>query len=167
MPFTIEKIYADLPFAHRQHNHDGHCAFIHGHNWTFIVEFTAHTLDENQFVIDFGKLKWLRAWFDENFDHSLLLNADDPYLGHLKTKLLAPPGMKGCVDTYHLAWVDFAKIKIVPNCGAEGLAIFVFGAVNQMLEQEVPEAVSVRGLRVSKVTVQEDRKNSATYCANE
>ena len=43
---TCSKRYSDIPFAHRQHKHDGHCAFIHGHNWAFELTFVATSLDE-------------------------------------------------------------------------------------------------------------------------
>ena len=55
---TCTKRYDNLPFAHRQPNHEGHCSLIHGHNWSFEFEFKASKLDGNGFVIDFGDLKW-------------------------------------------------------------------------------------------------------------
>ena len=85
---TCKKIYTDIPWAHRQHRHDGHCAFIHGHNWSIAITFGATTLDENGFVVDFGKLKFLERWIDEHLDHACVFNADDP----MKEKLLAVGG---------------------------------------------------------------------------
>ena len=52
---NCKKTYSDIPFAHRQHLHDGHCALIHGHNWSFTVTFSCHETDLNGFVVDFGK----------------------------------------------------------------------------------------------------------------
>ena len=80
---TCSKTYTDLPFAHRQPSHQGHCALIHGHNWSFEFEFAADKLDECGFVIDFGKLKWLKDWINERFDHTLVLNESDPMLDFL------------------------------------------------------------------------------------
>jgi len=36
---TCTKKFGEYPFAHRQPLHDGMCKLVHGHNWTFEVEF--------------------------------------------------------------------------------------------------------------------------------
>lgn len=143
---TCSKRFNDLPFAHRQPNHSGHCSLIHGHNWSFEFEFRATELDRNGFVIDFGDLKWIRHWLEEKFDHTLVLNNDDPCLSRLSDDL-----------TGHGA---LARIITVPNCGAEGLASYVFQEINRHL------AVSYAGrVSLTRVTVFEDSRNSATYYA--
>ena len=76
---TCRKTYSDIPFAHRQHRHDGHCALIHGHNWAFTLTFACTAPDENGFVVDFGKLKFLRHWITTHLDHACVFNADDAY----------------------------------------------------------------------------------------
>ena len=55
------KAYSGIPFAHRAPFHDGHCRFVHGHNWGFVFTFKSITNDINNFVFDFGKLKELKA----------------------------------------------------------------------------------------------------------
>lgn len=150
---TCTKNFANLPFAHRQHNHDGHCALIHGHNWNFEITFSAERLDVNLFVIDFGKLKWVRKWLEENFDHTLVLNADDPMLDYLKVMLGGPVQCKG-------SDLCMAKIIVVPNCGAEGLALYVMQELNKMLKSQ--GIGQDRALVVSTVRAWEDEKNSAT-----
>ena len=140
---TCTKRYTDFPFAHRQHRHLGHCQLIHGHNWSFEFKFGCHDLDTNGFVVDFGSLQWLKCWLEQRFDHTLVLNEDDPHLEFLQQTL-----------------GDFAKIIVVPNCGAEGLAKFIFNEVNPMLKAKTMERVFLK-----KVTVFEDAKNSATYLA--
>jgi len=143
MSYTCAKEYMNLPAAHRQHSHDGHCALIHGHNWGFKITFTSDELDVNGFVVDFGRLKFIKEWLDDTFDHTLLLNEEDPYLTHFK---------QGLGD------LGFAKITIVENCGAEKLAEHVFKNVNRLLaENGLPNA------RVTRVVCFEDSKNSATY----
>jgi 6-pyruvoyltetrahydropterin/6-carboxytetrahydropterin synthase len=69
---TCSKTYKDIPFAHRQPLHKGHCSKIHGHNWTIVIEFEATELDANGFVVDFGNLKYLKAFIDEHLDHACL-----------------------------------------------------------------------------------------------
>lgn len=142
---VCEKEYIDIPFAHRQHRHAGHCALIHGHNWSFKFTFGADKLDANGFVVDFGDLKWLKKWLTDLFDHALVLNEDDPYLAKLKVDL-AP---------------SFARIVTVPNCGAEGLAAYILKEVNQMMFRGLVGGGQHRGLRVLGVEVYEDSKNSA------
>lgn len=156
---TCTKLYSGFPFAHRQHTHDGHCSLIHGHNWDFEFTFAADSLDACGFVADFGKLKWLKAWLDDRFDHTLVLNEDDPQLPHLRRALEE--------------W-EMSKIVVVPNCGAEGLAQWIAGQVNAMLGNGGPQLCDTdpppiphdwvdRQVRVTCVRVFEDHKNHATY----
>lgn len=138
--YKIKKRLAGYPFAHRQHTHDGHCKLIHGHNWDFEIELGSSQLDENGFVYDFGKFKWLKAWLAERFDHTFVISMDDPELERFK-KL----------------WNDgLLNLLVVPSCSAEGLAKYVFDNV----EGEIQENKNVKLL---SVTVYEDEKNSATY----
>lgn len=154
MKLTCTKRYDDLPFAHRQPNHNGHCALIHGHNWGFEFEFTATELDECGFVIDFGKLKWLKEWINERFDHTLLLNEGDPHLRYLRQALDTQPGERG--------YGAFAKLIVVPDCSCEGLAAWLIHEVNIVVQRHTDGRVSVR-----KVKVIEDSKNHATVYGNE
>lgn len=166
---SCTKRYVDIPFAHRQHNHDGHCALIHGHNWSFEFEFVADSLDENGFVIDFGKLKWLKDWLNQKFDHALVLNESDPYLDEIRDFCSGIAGDKTCNQP---DVPIFAKILVVPNCGAEGLAAWLLEQINNAFDgagatlkecpnPSWPDTVE-RGVRVHRVTVFEDSKNSAT-----
>lgn len=146
---TCSKLYTDFPFAHRQPNHDGHCALIHGHNWSFEFTFACDTLEPGTgFVVDFGKLKWLKEWLSYTFDHTLVLNDQDPALDHLRLAL------RNAMGRPH----QLAKIIAVPDCSCEGLAIYLLHQVNRLL----PGPDAGRGLRVVRVTVFEDSKNSAT-----
>lgn len=146
---TCSKRYDNLPFAHRQPNHDGHCAWIHGHNWQFEFEFAAHKLDECGFVIDFGKLKWLKEWLHERFDHTLVLNNLDPHLRYLRSALDSQPGDNG--------YGPLAKIFTMPDCSCEGLAAWLLSEVNKIVQEHTDGRVSVY-----QVKVIEDEKNHAT-----
>lgn len=146
---TCTKRYNDLPFAHRQPNHDGHCSWIHGHNWSFEFEFACTKLDKCGFVIDFGKLKWLKAWIEERFDHTLVLNETDPMLRYMRNALDTQCGERdGCL---------LAKIVTVPDCSSEGLASWLLKTVNELVQEQTDERVFVR-----RVSVIEDTRNSAT-----
>ena len=67
----------DLDFAHHVRGHVGACINIHGHTWKFEVDVVADALDDQGFVIDFGRLKGevLRPCHDL-LDHALAVGAD-------------------------------------------------------------------------------------------
>lgn len=136
---TCSKTYSDIPFAHRQPNHDGHCAYIHGHNWSIHLTFSASKLDNNGFVVDFGKLKYIKKWIDENLDHSCLLNAADP-----------------CASIFQNS--EYFKLLLIPDCSCEGLAAYLFKTLNLLIDREENGRV-----KITQVILAEDSKNSATY----
>ncbi len=144
---TCTKLFADIPFAHRQHNHKGHCHFIHGHNWGFQFTFCARSLDENGFILDFGGsvMKDLKAYLNSRFDHKLVLNEGDPMLKHLVTALQG--GIAG----------ELAQITILPDASCEGLAAHLLKTYDNFIY-----AGTLGRVNVVEVTVFEDSKNSAT-----
>ncbi len=143
--FTCQKTYSDIPFAHRQHRHDGHCSQIHGHNWGFTFTFGCDELDECGFVVDFGKLKPIRRWIDENLDHACLFNRDDPHL----EAILAVNQTTGC---------QIYRPYIVDQCSSEGLARHLFPIVDKLVRE-----ISAGRAYLISVQVVEDSRNSATY----
>lgn len=157
---TCTKKFGPFPFAHRQHNHEGHCALIHGHNFYFEITFACRELDPNGFVIDFGRMGFLKAWLQETFDHTLLLNETDPLLTELIHALR-----------------EAADIRIVPNGSAEGLAAYILRQVNgkfftaaagkMILAADLPDEEQriraiERAVQAIGVVVWEDDKNFAT-----
>lgn len=150
--FTCSKLYSDIPFAHRQHNHGGHCALIHGHNWGFQFTFACDRLDACGFVVDFGDLKWLKDYIAAEFDHKLVLNTDDPELEYLRKVLVNVNPLHDRVSG------PFAAITVVPNCGAEGLAEYLFEEVDRLIRCYTKGRVFL-----VSVLVFEDSKNTATY----
>ena len=138
---TCKKTYRDIPFAHRQHRHDGHCALSHGHNWGITLTFACIETDSNGFVVDFGKLKYLKAWINEHLDHACLFNADDTEAEHL----LRNDG--------HLF-----KAYILPNSACEGIAHHLHGIFDQMVRAETNNRAWI-----TEIEINEDSKNSATY----
>ena len=138
---TCKKSYRDIPFAHRQHLHDGRCAWVHGHNWTFSLTFACERTDANGFVVDFGKLGYIKEWVSEHLDHACLFNEDDP----AKERLLAEHGM-------------LFRAYVLPDCSCEGLAQHLHG----IFDPKVRGATDGRAWIIA-VEVWEDSKNSATY----
>ena len=82
--FACCKSYEDFPCSHRQWRHDGHCRFVHGYSRSFTFFFIAKELDLNGFVVDFSKLQPLEKRLKDHFDHTFLVNRDDPLLDYWK-----------------------------------------------------------------------------------
>ncbi len=138
---TCQKIYSDIPFAHRQHKHQGHCRYIHGHNWKISITFGCHKVDDNGFVVDFGRLEYIKSWIDKNLDHAVVFCEDDP----LKDKLKE-------IDPSAL------KLFVVPNCSCEGIAEYLTTVFNEQVDLNTNGRVFVLSVEVF-----EDSKNSAKY----
>jgi 6-pyruvoyl-tetrahydropterin synthase len=65
--------------AHRLSNLPGKCQNIHGHSLLITIAIEGEVNDKGILAgIDFGTLKKaFREYIDENYDHHLLLNAED------------------------------------------------------------------------------------------
>ncbi len=108
--FTCKKLFEGYPCCHRQWKHSGHCRFVHGYSRTFAFWFAAKQLDEFGFVVDFSSLKPLEEKLMNQFDHTFLVNADDPLLpewqklhdlGALDLRVMKNVGME---STSELVW---------------------------------------------------------------
>jgi 6-pyruvoyl-tetrahydropterin synthase len=142
MIHTITKTYDNLKAAHRQWRHKGHCSFVHGENWRIDITLGAESLDDQNFVYDFGALRPLRARLEYYFDHTVLIDNDDPqraYFEEMHEKKLA-------------------DIRFVPSAGAEGLAKFIFELADSYIRENTQERVFC-----TKVDVYEDSRNKASY----
>ena len=139
---TCKKIYSDIPWAHRQNHHDGHCAYLHGHNWSLAITFGCHELDKNGFVVDFGKLKFIKQWIDEHLDHACVFNEDDP----LREELVRVGGTA--------VW----KPYLVKCCSCEGMAQHLHAVFDALVRQNFNGRAFIIAIEVV-----EDSKNSAMY----
>ena len=138
---TCEKIYRDIPIAHRQPRHSGHCALIHGHNWTITLTFACSETDKNGFVVDFGRLGFIKEWIDHNLDHACMFTREDGE----KQILLNQFG--------HLF-----KSYELEDTSCEGIARHLYEVFKVRLKEEFGPRVVL-----TKVRVAEDSKNSATF----
>jgi 6-pyruvoyltetrahydropterin/6-carboxytetrahydropterin synthase len=72
-------------YAHRLMDYEGPCARIHGHNARVEIELSAPSLDRKGFVVDFFDIeKAGTSWLMAEFDHRLVLRADDPVIPFLQ-----------------------------------------------------------------------------------
>jgi 6-pyruvoyltetrahydropterin/6-carboxytetrahydropterin synthase len=75
---TIMRVF-EIDAGHRLHNHEGKCKDLHGHRYKFCIYFTSLDLDTLDRVIDFGEVKRrIGGWLEENWDHGMILNMEDP-----------------------------------------------------------------------------------------
>jgi 6-pyruvoyltetrahydropterin/6-carboxytetrahydropterin synthase len=139
---TCSKKFIDLPFAHRQPNHKGHCRLIHGHNWGVEITLAATKRDECGFVFDFGKMGKVKEFLG-SFDHALVLNLDDPIFGD--------PMLVSALETC-------SNIVRILDCSCEGIAQY-FGIKIDKIIKELSDGRA----RLIRITVTEDSKNFATW----
>ena len=90
--------------------------------------------------MDFGQLKEVHAWLSDHFDHTTLIDADDPLLDTFRD--LESKG--GC------------KLVVLDDVGMEGTATFVFDWVDAWVKARTNDRVWLLS-----VEVRETQKNSA------
>ena len=117
--FSCSKSYQDFPCSHRQWRHKGHCKFVHGYSRSFTFWFIAKKLDINGFVVDFSSLKPLEKRLKEHFDHTFLINKDDPLLTYWE-------------KLHDLKALD---LRIMENVGMEGSSKMIWNWANQFLKE--------------------------------
>ncbi len=108
--YTCSKHFEGYPCSHRQWRHSGHCRFVHGYSRSFTFWFAASELDDLGFVVDFSSLKELEKKLKHQFDHTFLVNSDDPLieewerlhsLGAIDLRVMSNVGME---STSKLIW---------------------------------------------------------------
>ena len=88
------------------HADHSHCKFLHGYSLQFKFVFGCSELDNKNWAVDFGGLKPLKAWLEDNFEHKTCVDKDDP----LKSRLID-------LESYGLA-----EIREFDGVGAEKFA---------------------------------------------
>ena len=82
------KYYSTKTYGHniglsavfRQPNADhSHCQLLHGYSLGFKFTFGCNELDDKNWAVDFGNLKQLKAWLEDNFDHKTCVDFNDPH----------------------------------------------------------------------------------------
>lgn len=134
---------AGLSCAFRQWRANSHCRFLHGYALQIKFMFAADTLDNRNWVMDFGGLKSLKTWLEDLLDHKTLVAYDDPELGMFE----------------ELAKREIIRLMLVPATGCEALAHYIFVEANQwLIDNELFPRVWLRA-----VEVREHEGNSAIY----
>lgn len=149
--FKSVKVYDGFSTCFRQWRATGtHCSFLHGYAVSFKVTFVGD-LDERNWVFDFGGMKRAKNKIDEMqpdvwikwlLDHTVIVAEDDPYLSEFKKM-----NNDGII-----------QLRTLPLVGAERFAEYLFGKLNDFVQDETFGKV-----RVYELEFMEHGKNSATY----
>ena len=127
----------------RQWRAKSHCNNLHGYALAFKFVFEAETLDEHNWVTDFGSLKPVKAFLEHWFDHTTLMAEDDPEYGWY-----AEASRRGIIN-----------LRTLPAVGCEMVARFVYNWVAAWL---VNEGHGPR-VHLRSVEVSEHSGNGAVY----
>ena len=148
MKYRSTKTYGNergLSAVFRQWRAQSHCRFLHGYALGVHIEFEADELDENGWVYDFGKCKWIEAFLKSTFDHRLVVALDDPDLPEFRA--LQEQGL--------------VQLTILNNgVGCEKFAAYIFNAIQAAFKDQNETRV-----RVALVRVFEHGSNGAVVTA--
>lgn len=144
MRFRSTKTYGNergLSATFRQWRAKSHCRYLHGYALGVHIEFEADELDENGWVYDFGKCKWIEQFLKDTFDHKTVVADDDPML-----------------EEFHdMASVGLIQLTVLPGgVGCERFAKFIFEEIQNKFDDWEETRV-----RVAMVKVFEHGSNAA------
>jgi 6-pyruvoyltetrahydropterin/6-carboxytetrahydropterin synthase len=153
--YISTKVFDNYSVAIRQWKAShSHCELLHGYALKFKVWFASNEpLEENQlddmnWIVDYGGFKTppkgngLKDWMDHMWDHTTLIQADDPY-----RDLFESMAMEG-----------ICKVHFLEKMGAESNAKLVFDHFNEVLSK-----TDAGRCKVIKVECFENDKNSSIY----
>jgi 6-pyruvoyltetrahydropterin/6-carboxytetrahydropterin synthase len=144
-----------------------HCSLLHGYSIGIKLIFESETLDDRNWVMDFGGLKAFKEWSEWQFDHTLVIAEDDPHRAMFeKMAELGLQDQGGVCD-----------VRIVPAVGCEKFSELAFMKMKDILETfqrgesytlENGKSFSCRypvgqGVKLRSVEVFEHQANSAVY----
>jgi 6-pyruvoyltetrahydropterin/6-carboxytetrahydropterin synthase len=153
--YISTKLFDNYSVAIRQWKaQHSHCQLLHGYALKFKVWFASNEpLEENQlddmnWIVDYGGFKdkpvgnGLKSWMDHMWDHTLLIQKDDPY-----------------ADVFEqLGQMGLAKVHLLDKMGAESNAKLVYDHFNEVLSK-----TDAGRCKVIKVECFENDKNSSIY----
>ena len=154
--YQSTKIFDNYSVAIRQWKaQHSHCQLLHGYALKFKVWFESNTpfdendgLDDMNWIVDYGGFKdapkgnGLKSWMNDKFDHTTLIEKDDPYLDFFQSA-----AMEGIM-----------KLVVMDKMGAESCAKMVYDHFNEVLSKN-----DAGRCKVVKVECFENDKNSSLY----
>ena len=124
-----------------------HCSLLHGYSIGVKVIFECTSLDERNWVMDFGGLKDFKKWLEHMFDHTLLIAEDDPHL-----------------EVFKALPEETTALRIVPAVGCERFAEMAYKQLSSIIESSIDKGTALNPtVHVKSVEVFEHGANSAIY----
>jgi len=142
-----------------------HCSTLHGYSIGVKLVFECDSLDERNWVMDFGGLKQFKQWLEYMFDHTVLIAEDDPRRQDFERFAslvdLFSDNPDSDVPHERGAVVD---LRIVQGVGCEMFAKMAYDKMADVLEQSKAEGTLLNPtVRVKSVEVFEHGANSSIY----
>ena len=123
MPHLSTKTYGHnigLSAVFRQpHADHSHCRFLHGYSLGFKFTFGCDELDHRNWAVDFGGLKPLKKWLEDNFDHKVVIDREDPFLYKFS----------------ELENMGLAEITVMDGVGAEKFAYHAWKFADKLIRE--------------------------------
>lgn len=101
-----------------------HCSLLHGYSIGIRLVFESETLDDRNWVMDFGGLKAFKDWADHMFDHTLVIAKDDPHLDMFRK--MAAMGLQDSGGV--------CDLRLVEAVGCEKFAELAYRVMNDILQ---------------------------------
>lgn len=120
-----------------------HCSLLHGYSIGVKLTFECDTLDDRNWVMDFGGLREVKSFLKNTFDHTVVVAKDDPELG--KFEDLNKSGI--------------INLRVVEAVGCEKFAELIFTECSKIIRKNNLNP----SVRMSEVEVFEHGANSAIY----
>lgn len=153
--YVSTKLFDNFSVALRQHKaQHSHCQLWHGYSFKFKVWFASNEsnidkqLDSMNWITDFGGFKaqpvgnGLKDWLNHMFDHTALIEKDDPYLDLFQ----------------QMEQMNLLHLRVMDKMGAESMAKLVYDKFNDVLSK-----TDAGRCKVIKVECFENDKNSAIF----
>jgi 6-pyruvoyltetrahydropterin/6-carboxytetrahydropterin synthase len=128
-----------------------HCRYLHGYALRVELGFRTNELDGRNWCVNFGELKPIKVWLEEQFDHKTLVARDDPMLPLFKM----------------LDEIGLIQINVVEATGCEAMARIIYDHVQQWLVDvgltSTSSPARTRSVILEKVRVCEHDGNWGEY----
>ena len=145
MKFKSSKRFGPITTGHRQWRDKGHCSYVHGYGRYVRLTFEATELDERGWVMDFGDLRGVKNWIEDEWDHRTLIAIDDPVIPELKA----------------LEKVGGINLNILPEGylpGIEESCRYLYYKLNPIIQRKTNNRVEI-----TRVEIWETEKNQGEY----